>query len=62
MDATITTAAIPAGPALQNLQFSPGGEVLLATRSALYILAHEVQCSGCIANEQTLFRRLQTSV
>ena len=41
MDATITLAAIPAEPTQQNLQFTPDGQVLLATRSALYILVRE---------------------
>ncbi|KAF9649199.1 hypothetical protein BDM02DRAFT_3095185 [Thelephora ganbajun] len=42
MDATITIAAIPTDPALQNLQFSPDGQVLLATRFALYILTPDL--------------------
>ena len=62
MDTTITLATIPADPALQNLQFSPDGQVILATRSALYILVHETNYSGCVVNEQTFSRRLQTSV
>jgi hypothetical protein len=63
MDTTITLAAIPADPALQNLQFSPDGQVLLATRSALYILVRETKRSLVASHtEQTLFRRPQTSV
>ena len=54
MDATVTLAAIPADPAIQNLRFSPDGQVLLATRSALYILVHETKCSGRITRINAL--------
>ncbi|KAF9785254.1 putative zinc-finger of transcription factor IIIC complex-domain-containing protein [Thelephora terrestris] len=42
MDTTISLAAIPADPTLQNIQFSPDGQVLLATRHALYILTPDL--------------------
>ena len=54
MDVTITLAAIPANPALRNLQFSPDGQVLLAPLFALYILVHKTQRSGRIVNRTNI--------
>ena len=53
MDTAITLAAIPADPTLQNLQFSLDGQVLLATRSLLYILVPTRNRSRCIVNERS---------